>query len=180
MGAAFPKVPGYAWAWLQRSRPVLVEAADRLTGAPPVPGFVDDLRERFEDDQFTHDVIIDVVAEIAFGGRIPSRRPPGASWDRGLVWWAAALSGTNPTDFEGRADSGSQAALFDVPPLPQRPAREPKPGVAARRAGSQERAALANALRDLIASADGDTVPVLAVRQLLAQLAPDAAAPDTV
>src|SRR3712207_7917472 len=44
--AEFPRVPAYAWSWLQRSRPVLAEAARRLTGGPPPPGFVDSLRER--------------------------------------------------------------------------------------------------------------------------------------
>ncbi|HEY8339943.1 MAG TPA: hypothetical protein VIK95_08755, partial [Egibacteraceae bacterium] len=82
----FPRVPAHAWAWLQRSRPVLAEIAERLTGGPPGPGFVDALRRQVDADPFVRDVVVGVIAEVAFGGRVPERRPPGASWDRGLTW----------------------------------------------------------------------------------------------
>jgi hypothetical protein len=174
---AFPRVPGYAWTWFQRSRPVVMEAAERLTGAPPGPGFVDDLRAAFEQDAFTRDVVIGVVADVAFGGRAPERRPPGASWDRGLTWWAAALAGTTPGEFESRAGApaASQHRLFDTggaerPPDPQRLQETARQRVAPRVARSPERAALAAALRELLATAASDQIPASAVRQLLAQL----------
>jgi hypothetical protein len=173
----FPKVPGYAWTWLQRSRPVVLEAAERLTGAPPSPGFVDDLRAAFERDPFTRDVVIAVVADVAFGGRAPLRRPPGATWDRGLTWWAAALAGTTPADFEARpaAPAAPQGSLFEPGPSARAPdpdglARSARARVVPRVARTPERAALAAALRQLLAAAEGDAVPASAVRQLLAQL----------
>lgn len=178
-GSAFPRVPGYAWTWFQRSRPVVVEAAERLTGAAPPPGFVDDLRAAFQTDAFTRDVVIGVVADIAFGGRAPTQRPPGASWDRGLTWWAAALGGTTPAEFESRtgAPAPSQHQLFDAydpaearPPDPARLQAAARRQVAPRLARSPERAALAAALRELLEAAASDQVPASAVRQLLAQL----------
>jgi hypothetical protein len=181
-GRTFPRVPGYAWTWFQRSRPVVAEAAERLTGSPPGPGFVDDLRAAFDRDPFTRDVVIGVVADVAFGGRAPVQRPPGASWDRGLTWWAAALAGMSPADFEARvaAPSADQHRLFDAGG-PERGAggRPPDPGgleeaarrhVAPRVARSPERAALAAALRELLATAASDQIAASAVRQLLAQL----------
>lgn len=171
-------MPGYAWTWLQRSRPVVVEAARRLTGSAPTAGFVDDLRTAFEEDPFTRDVLVGVVADVAFGGRAPAHRPPRASWDRGLTWWAAALAGTTPAEFEGRsaAPAASQRRLFEA----EQPggggggAEEIRRGARARVAAdgprSSERAALASALRDLLASSDGDQVPASALRQLIAQL----------
>lgn len=180
----FPPVPAYAWAWLQRSRPVLVEAADRLTGAPPTAGFLDDLRDRFETDPFTCDVLVDVIAEIAFGGRVPATRPGGVTWDRGLIWWAAALSGTTPAAFEARSAvaPASQRALFDTGPgeaaavggrggavvVPAATKDEDRPSPLAQR----ERRAVADALRQLLRGSDGDQVPASAIRQLVAQLDP--------
>jgi hypothetical protein len=179
-GPPFPRVPGYAWTWFQRSRPVVVEAAERLTGRPPSPGFVDDLRGAFVQDAFTRAVVIGVVADVAFGGKAPLERPPGASWDRGLTWWAAALAGTTPAEFEGRkgAPLGNQRPLFEVggevagqrqpdPTALQAAARTRRARLVAR---SPERAALAAALRELLDSAAGDQIPANAVRQLLAQL----------
>lgn len=165
------KVPAYAWAWLQRSRPVLAEAARRLTGAAPGPGFADDLRRRWDGDPFVQGVVLDVIADVAFRGRVPATRPAGASWDRGLTWWASLLAGTTPQ-------------AYDSPPAPpgQRPlfgdgrdaaADRPTPGSApapAPLAGSHERRALARALRDLLRTADGEHVPAAAVRRLLADL----------
>lgn len=164
-----PRVPSYAWAWLQRSRPVVDEIARRLTGGPPTPDFLSDLRERFETDPFTRDVVIAVVAEVAFNGRVPSRRPAGTSWDRGLTWWAATIAGVTLAEFEARppTESAAQRRLFDDAqhqPLPSRRGG-PTPSGAER-----ERAALAAALRDLLDSAEGDQVPASAVRQLLAWL----------
>lgn len=168
--------PAHAWAWLQRSRPVVNEAAQRLTGQPPQQGFVDELRAAFDDDPFTRDVLIATVADVAFGGRVPDRRPPGASWDRGLIWWAAALAGTTPAEFDARSrDSAEQRPLFaaaddsDVRHRGQMGAAR-SATVARLAVRAPERAALAARLRDLLAQADGDQVPTAAVRDLLAEL----------
>jgi hypothetical protein len=108
-----PRPPAYAWRWLQRSRPVLTVVARQLTGEPPGPGFVDELRQQFEADPFVRDVVIDVVADVAFGGRVAKRRPPGAVWDRGLVWWAAAVAGVSPSEYdEPTQDPATQRSLF--------------------------------------------------------------------
>ncbi|CAN5698449.1 hypothetical protein BH24ACT14_BH24ACT14_19370 [soil metagenome] len=184
VGEEFPRVPAYAWAWLQRSRPVVTEAAQRLTGSAPAPGFVEDLRGRFPADAFIRDVLIGAIADVAFGGRLPTRRPLGASWDRGLTWWAAAIAGTTPGEFEARtATSGTQRQLFDAEetraaaPAESGSAVLMQPKAVAHLAGSPpdrvvsvERRMLVGALRDLLAGADGDQVPVSAVRQLLATL----------
>lgn len=170
-GSGFPRVPAYAWSWLQRSRPVLVEAAQRLTGTPPGPGFVEALRVRFDTDPFTRDVVVGVVADVAFNGRVPTHRPPGASWDRGLTWWAAAIAGTTPAQFEARtAPAVTQRRLFggeeDQQPPPARgPASGPR-----RRAPSAERRMLVQSLRELLRASDGDMIPAAGVRQLLATL----------
>lgn len=123
----FPPVPGYAWDWLQRSRPVLSAAAVRLTGGVPSAGFVDRLREDFATDAFTQQVLIDVVAEVAFAGRVPTANPAAATWDRGLRWWAAALAGVSPSVFDEPAPTMDQGALFDLQaqpePLPRRRGR---------------------------------------------------------
>lgn len=166
-------VPGHAWAWLQRSRPVLNEAARRLTGGPATPTFLDELRAAYASDPFTRAVVADVVAEVAFSGRVPAARPPGASWDRGLTWWAAALSGTTPRAFESRAPA-EQRRLFDAGSEPaaatgERTSHGPPP---AHLHISRERRALAAALRDLLRSGDGDQVPASAVRQLADALDP--------
>jgi hypothetical protein len=167
-----PKVPAYAWSWLQRSRPVLQEAARRLTGAGPTAGFADDLRRRWDTDPFVRGVLLDVIADVAFSGRVPRSRPPGASWDRGLTWWAATLAGLSPQDYDRRAGALDQRALFTRDPA------HPAAGPGAEGApadtgppltGSHERRALAAALRDLLAAGD-DQVPAAAVRRLLADL----------
>lgn len=164
-----PRVPSYAWAWLQRSRPVVVEIARRLTGGPPTPDFVADLREQFETDPFTRDVVISVVAEIAFNGRVPSRRPAGTSWDRGLTWWAATIAGVSLAEFEARppTEPTAQRRLFDDAEHERMPSRRGGPAPSA---AERERAALAAALRDLLQSAQGDQVPASAVRRLLVWL----------
>lgn len=166
----FPRVPAHAWTWFQRSRPVVTEAAQRLTGAPPSSGFVDELAGAFDEDPFTRDVVVGVVADVAFNGRIPRRRPPGVSWDRGLTWWAAALAGTTPDEFEARSagTASSQRPLFDAGEA--QPHAAPRARSRGRRRPSAERIALARALRELLASTDGEQVPASAVRQLIAQL----------
>lgn len=165
----FPRVPTYAWRWLQRSRPVVAEAAQRLTGTPHASAaFLEGLQSSFESDPFVRDVVIDVVAEVAFSGRVPRRRPPGASWDRGLTWWAAALAGTTPEAFDGSGgDAPSTPPLFDPGPT--------RPGVAGARTAaprrpSAERLALARALRSLVESTGSEHVPVSALQQLIADL----------
>ena len=166
----FPRVPAYAWSWLQRSRPVLIEAAKRLTGGPPPPGFVDTLQERFANDAFTRDVVVGVIADVAFHGRIPRHRPAGVSWDRGLTWWGATIAGITPDQFEATTSPVEQSRLFGVE---EQPPRRPAPrsgGGQPRRTAAAERAALAGALRDLLRSADADSVPASAIRQLLSQL----------
>ena len=174
-------VPAHAWAWLQRSRPVLAEVARRLTGDPPTPGFVDELREACARDPFTQAVLADVVAEVAFSGRVPTARPPGASWDRGLTWWAAALAGTTPAAFEVSGPGGTQRSLFDDGSADREgraqrrtggPAADRPPAEQLAVPVSRERRALADALRALLREADGDQVPASAVRQLVAALDP--------
>lgn len=166
----FPRVPAYAWSWFQRSRPVVEEAAQRLTGAPPGQSFVDELREAFEEDTFTRDLVIRVVADVAFKGRAPRRRPPGASWDRGLTWWAAALAGTTPEAFEARSagPDAMQRQLFDVAEVPDGAARAGRRG--SRRGPTPEQLALARTLRGLVEQAEGGQVSESALRQLIAQL----------
>jgi hypothetical protein len=162
-----PKVPAYAWAWLQRSRPVLAEAARRLTGAAPGPGFADDLRRRWDDDPFVQGVVLDVIAEVAFRGRVPASRPAGASWDRGLTWWAALLAGSTPQAYGTAPPPPGQRALFGDGRDPAAGAGAPPAAVLV---GSHERRALAQALRDLLRAGDGESVPAAAVRRLLADL----------
>ena len=166
-GERFPRVPAYAWSWLQRSRPVLAEAARRLDGGPPAAGFVETLQERFAEDAFTRDVLISVIADVAFNGRIPRSRPPGVSWDRGLIWWAATLAGTTPDAFEASAPPVVQSRLFggDEPPPRRRP-----PAPAPARRGSSERTMVIAALRDLLGAERDGFIPVSAVRALLDQL----------
>lgn len=172
-----PRVPAYAWAWLQRSRPVLEEAAHRLTGQPASARFLDDLREQVTTDAFVGDVLVGAIADVAFNGRVPTRRPSGAAWDRGLTWWAAVIAGTTLADFEARSGPPPvrQHPLFDPPAAPDgspapTPARTSPVVAIPRRRVSPERAALAAALRQLLATADEDRVPASAVRQLLADL----------
>ena len=150
-------VPAYAWDWLQRSRPVVERLADVLTGQRPRSGFVDAVRRSYAADPLVRDAVHDVVADVAFRGRVPTSRPPGASWDRGLVWWAATLAGRSPDDFAATVVEVDQPALF----------ADPGP------TADGERAALIGALRDLLAQRTGDQIPASAVRQLLAHLERD-------
>ena len=147
-----PRVPGYAWDWLQRSRPVVEGLASALTGQPPRAGFVQAVRRSFPEDPLVRDAVYDVVAQVAFRGRVPRSRPPGTSWDRGLVWWAATLSGRSVADYEDQARPVEQPRLFGEP------------------APVHDAATLVRALRELRAAGDGDQVPAAAVRQLIAQL----------
>jgi hypothetical protein len=175
-----PRPPAYAWRWLQRSRPVLRAIAERLIGAPPPPGFVDELRQAFEADAFTRTIVVDVIAEVAFGGRVPRRQPAGAFWDRGLRWWAATLAGVDVTEFEASTNPAAQPDLFgEAAVAPASPQPEtPAAGAgglahAARRQVARvtaERAALARSLRQLLDASDGGHIPASAVRQLIAEL----------
>lgn len=177
-----PKVPAHAWAWLQRSRPVLDEVARQLTGQAPTAAFLDRLRADLAMDPFVADVVVGVVADVAFRGRLPTRRPAGTTWDRGLTWWAATIAGTTPAEFEARSRSpqGRQRPLFD-PPADAAPVVPPTPAVAAvpRRPQAPGRAAVAAVLRDLLRAAEGGQIPVAAVRQLLVEVegAPERPAP---
>ena len=163
----FPRVPAYAWSWLQRSRPVLAEVARRLTGGPPPQGFVDTLTEQFASDAFVRDVVVGTIADVAFNGRIPRHRPAGVSWDRGLSWWAAAIAGITPQAFDATSTTEvEQSRLFGVEEHPRRSA----PTTPSRRTAASERAAIAGALRDLLRTSEGDTVPAASIRQLLAYL----------
>ncbi|HUH08347.1 MAG TPA: hypothetical protein VML96_11175 [Egibacteraceae bacterium] len=176
----FPRVPAHAWAWLQRSRPVLAEVSARLEGRPPASGCVDRLRERCGVDPFTRDLVIAVIAEVAFSGRVPTRRPAGASWDRGLTWWAAAITGATPGEYEARGvgPAAVQRPLFDEPDRPAGAAAPgaatarwaPPPGPEPVRRVSAERAGLIRDLRELLQAAEGDQVPVSAIRALLDRL----------
>lgn len=149
-----PAVPAYAWDWVQRSRPVVDQLAEVLTGQPPRAGFVDAVRRAFPDDPLVRDAVLSVIATIAFRGRVPSRRPPGVSWDRGLVWWAALLAGRSPQDYTAPPVDVEQPELF---------------GHVSSAAPSERRAVVA-ALRDLLAQRTGDQIPASAIRQLIAQL----------
>lgn len=160
--AAVRAVPRYAWDWLQRSRPIVERLAEVLTGQPPKPGFVDAVRRSFAEDQLVRDAVHSVIAEIAFRGRVPGVRPPGVSWDRGLVWWASSLAGRPPEAF------AAEPTHVDQPPLFGDTARS----VAA------ERRAVISALQDLLAQSTGDQVPASAIRQLIAHLEHDSQRAD--
>ena len=187
--ARAPRVPAHAWTWLQRSRPVLAELAAQLYGAAPDAGVVDRLRGDHAADPFVRDVVARVVCDVAFGGRVPPRRPPGATWDRGLVWWAAHLAGTTPEAFEARAAAHPAAAQQPLFPAPDEgrgwAAREDEVAAARRRlhavpcglagppgSGLVDRRAVAAALREVLAAGDGEQVPAAPLRQLLEQLEP--------
>jgi hypothetical protein len=159
-------VPAYAWTWLQRSRPVLLEVAQRLHGGPPPAGYVRRLREEFESDPFARDVVVGTIVDVAFAGRIPIGRAQGTTWDRGLTWWAAAIAGVSPVEFETRPVGGRDRRLFE----PEPPSSPPAPPRRPARGPTAERLALARALRELVAASDGDQVPASAVRQLITQL----------
>jgi hypothetical protein len=154
-------VPGYAWDWLQRSRPVVEALANLLTGRPPQAGFVQAVRRSFADDPLVRDAVHGVVADIAFNGRVPQSRPPGVSWDRGLVWWAATLAGRSVAEYEDVGQAVDQPQLFPE----------------ATQAGA-ERRALVHELRELLVHSDGDQIPASAVRQLIARLEQRAAWDD--
>lgn len=172
-GPGMPRVPGYAWSWLQRSRPVLEQLAHRLTGGPPTADFLDRLRRDFVTDRFVQGVVIGAIADVAFHGRVPTHRPAGTTWDRGLVWWAAVLAGVTPAEFEARSAGprGAQRMLFDQDEVRATgPARTGPVAVLPPARVSAERAGLAAALRQLLDGAEGGQVPASAVRQLLADL----------
>ncbi|MGH8934646.1 MAG: hypothetical protein ACRDZO_29440 [Egibacteraceae bacterium] len=169
--SAYRRVPAHAWSWLQRSRDVLAEIGARLYGEAPPTQLIEELRRLVPVDPFVRGVVLDVIRERAFHGRPPDRRPHGASWDRGLVWWAAALNGVSTTEFEAASAKAppAQPRLFgqdpppppDPHPAPVRPARPPRVG---------DLQALADSLRSLLAESDGDQVPAEAIRRLLRQL----------
>ena len=161
--AAFPRVPGYAWDWLQRSRPVVEALAEVLTGRPPRPGFVQAVRRSFTTDELVRDAVLGVVADVAFRGRVPTSRPPGASWDRGLVWWAATLAGRSVADYEEHSRRVEQPRLF---------------GEQALAGPGSERRAVIQALRELLLHGDGDQIPAAAVRQLISKLEEGASRDD--
>ena len=185
-----PRPPPYAWDWLQRSRPVLQALSQRLTGQAPPQGFVDELRDAFAEDPFVHAVVVDTIADVAFGGRVPRHRPPGVSWDRGLSWWAATLAGTTRREFERRGPAfGEQAELFPTGEHSARPTSHGSGPPAARGGEASgpvatdaghsprpsavvalERRRLANALRALLDSSGGHDIPAEAVRRLIHDL----------
>lgn len=186
-----PRPPPYAWDWLQRSRPVLQALSQRLTGQAPSPGFVDELRDAFAEDPFVYAVVVDTIADVAFGGRVPRHRPPGVAWDRGLSWWAATLAGTTRREFERPGPAfGEQVELFPTDEHGARQAPQGRSGphaapgehandpAATGAAGSPrpsavitlERRRLANALRALLDSSGGKDIPAEAVRRLIHDL----------
>lgn len=170
-----PRLPAHAWSWLQRSRPVLDEVARRLTGGPPTPAFLDRLRTQLSTDRFVQDVVIGVVAEVAFHGRLPTRRPAGTAWDRGLTWWAATIAGTTPQEFEARSGPPPvvQRPLFGRESREEASALAPTPAVATvprLPAVPPARAALAAVLHQLLDAAEGDQIPAAAVRQVLEEI----------
>jgi hypothetical protein len=169
-------VPASAWSWLQRSRAALHEIAARLYADAPPANLIEELRRLVPVDEFVRGVVLDAICEQVFRGRPPDRRPQGASWDRGLVWWAATLNGVTTSVFEARsleaAPSVVQPPLFG--PQPALPAPAPAPVQAPPRppwrSGAGEREWLARALRALLAEADEGQIPASAVRGLLRQL----------
>lgn len=175
-GGDLPRPPAHAWRWLQRSRPVLRTIAERLTGGPPPEGFVDELRRAFEADPFTRTIVADAIAEVAFGGRVPARQPAGASWDRGLRWWAATLAGVDVAEFDGPATTAAQPDLFEADGGDASPPASALAAAARQQVPrtTPERLALARSLRQLLAAGDGWQVPASAVRQLIAELEGDA------
>jgi hypothetical protein len=106
--------------------------------------------------------VLGVVADVAFRGRVPTSRPAGASWDRGLVWWAATLAGRSVADYEEQSQIVDQPRLFGE--------QTPAAGI--------ERRVLIQALRELLLHSDGDQIPAAAVRQLIARLEEGAASDD--
>lgn len=182
-GQGLPRPPPYAWDWLQRSRPVVQALAQRLTGSAPTPAFLDELRGAYNDDRFVHAVVVDTVAEVAFGGRIPSRRPPGTTWDRGLSWWAAMLGGQTRREFEDAGEPvGQQSSLFTTPgtrgadPADAAAGTQPHGHLLTRAktrpsaVATLERRRIAYALRGLIAAAGASDISTDAVRQLIHDL----------
>lgn len=172
--APFPRVPGYAWSWLQRSRPVLEEVALRLSGGPPTPSFLEELRTQLPSDPFVQGVVMAAVADVAFHGRLPARRPAGTAWDRGLTWWAATICGTTAEEFESRSGSAParQQPLFGPDPS-DRPTRSVGGQAVAtvpRLTADTGRQALAVVLRQLLDAAEGGHIPIGAVHQLLAEV----------
>lgn len=171
---ATPRVPAHAWTWLQRSRSVLAEIAGQLYGTPGDQATLERLQADYATDDFVQDLVARVVCDVAFKGRVPERRPAGARWDRGLTWWAAHLAGVTVSEFEARSGGSEppQPALFGPPPTTPPP---PPPATPTRRRPlvSIERRAMIQALRDVLASGDGETVPVQAVQALIRQLEGD-------
>lgn len=154
--ASVTRPPAVAWDWLQRSRPLVERLAEVLTGRPPGAGFVQAVRRSYPDDPLVRDAVREVIASTAFRGRVPRTRPPGAVWDRGLVWWAADIVGSTIADYEADPVPVDQPALFAVDSADRSPA--------------DERTTLAAALRELLARSDGQSVPAAEIRHLLAQL----------
>lgn len=165
-------MPAHAWTWLQRSRSVLAEIAAQLYGTGGDQVVLEKLKADHAEDPFVQDLVARVVCDVAFNGRVPERRPPAARWDRGLTWWAAHLAGVSVSEFEARSAGSDppQEVLFGPPPATP-PATAPTPAVTRRRPlVSVERRAMVQALRDILASGDGDAVPSDAVRALIRQL----------
>ncbi|CAN5218274.1 hypothetical protein BH23ACT9_BH23ACT9_11110 [soil metagenome] len=168
-----PRVPAHAWTWLQRSRPVLTEIAGQLYGTPADQVILEKLQADYAEDPFVQDLVARIVCDVAFNGRVPDRRPATARWDRGLTWWAAHLAGVGLQEFEARSGGADppQEVLFGPAPAPPPP---PAPAPTRRRPlVSVERRAMIQALRDVLASGDGDQVPAEAVRALIRQLEGD-------
>lgn len=165
------RVPAHAWTWLQRSRSVTAEIARQLYGAAPDQALLERLKVDHAEDAFVQDLVARVVCDVAFNGRVPERRPPGARWDRGLTWWAAHLAGVGVAEFDARSGGTEppQPPLFGPPPAPA-PAAQPQPTPRRRALAGVERRAMVQALRDVLAAGDGDTVPADAVRALIEQL----------
>jgi hypothetical protein len=134
------------------------------------------LKQDYDADPFVQDLVARVVCDVAFNGRIPPRRPAGARWDRGLTWWAAHLAGVEVKEFEARSTSTTppQEVLFGPPPpAPPVPVALPDKPTRRRPLVSVERRAMVQALRDILAAGDGQTVPADAVRALLDELRDD-------
>lgn len=143
----------------------------QLYGTAGDQAVLEKLKQDYAKDAFVQDLVARVVCDVAFNGRIPTRRPAGARWDRGLTWWAAHLAGVTPQEFETLSTGSTppQQVLFGPAPIAE---PDPVPVTPSRRKPlvSVERRAMIQALRDILAAGDDQSVPAAAVRALITEL----------
>lgn len=119
--------PAYAWDWFARQRLLWREARSRLAGAPRPAAtryaavdtkaeVVAMLRADYPRDPDVRATVHDVVAEVAFLGRIdvPFARLAVPNAPRGMRWWWTALTGEELD--AGVARGGAGAPVAHAPP----------------------------------------------------------------